>query len=98
MSGKADVEAGTQASTEIQTLIVRLLEQGIDAKAIAIATCGIDAPRSAAISPTTAITFAARPCMYFSMSPLRRDPQSVLSSGTSSGRYVPLNNPTPSGL
>ncbi len=43
MSGKADVEAGTQASTEIQTLIVRLLEQGIDAKAIAIATCGIGA-------------------------------------------------------
>lgn len=43
MAIKANTEDGTKASTEIQLLILRMLEQGLDPKAIAIATCGIGA-------------------------------------------------------
>ena len=64
----------------------------------AIATCGIVAPISFATFSTSAITFAARPRMYVAISPRRFEPHSVLSSGTSPGRYVPLSKPTPSGL
>ncbi|MBC8157951.1 MAG: hypothetical protein ISR44_08060 [Rhodospirillales bacterium] len=41
MSDQASTKDGTRASTEIQLLIVKLLAEGIDPKAIAIATCGV---------------------------------------------------------
>ncbi|MBT3358098.1 MAG: hypothetical protein HN403_00550 [Rhodospirillales bacterium] len=43
MSDSTNTQDGTKASTEIQLLIVKMLEEGLDAKAIAIATCGIGA-------------------------------------------------------
>lgn len=35
------IEDGIKTSTEIQIQVIRLLEQGLDAKAIAVAICGV---------------------------------------------------------
>ncbi|NQU62289.1 MAG: hypothetical protein HQ512_14250 [Rhodospirillales bacterium] len=43
MSADTHTQDGTKASTEIQLAILRMLEEGLDPKAIAIATCGIGA-------------------------------------------------------